>query len=265
MNSLGWPALASTFSSWHGKPRVLLNRVSIQREGTKPVNIIFFPHVRVMTSLDNNMPTSQDRSFSLVSLSKLSSVGPVFQGQEQLGRPEEGPLGPSETWNLVSFGCREGMCVSCSVMSDFLRSLWTAAHHAPLSIGFSRQDYWSGLSFLSPGDLSNPGLLYCRQILYHLSHQGSPKQTRPQCIDQESNWVSHVIGENSTTEPPTPLLRDFLKEYPRWCFIQLISKCRQACHALCLEDGLGFHPLPSAALAALWPLAGCFGGQSVVF
>ena len=181
---------------------------------TWAVNIIFFLYVRVMTSLDNNMPTSQDRSFTLESLSKLSSVGPVFQGQEQLGRPEEGrPSCPAGTWNLVSFGCREGMCVSRSVVSDFLRSLWTVAHHAPLSMGFSRQDYWSELSFPSPGDFPNPGLLYCRQILYHLSHQGSPKQTRPKCIHQESNWVSRVIGENSTTEPPMPLLsRGFLRE-----------------------------------------------------
>ena len=30
---------------------------------------------------------------------------------------------------------------------------WTVAHQAPLSIGFSRQEYWSGLPFPSPGDL----------------------------------------------------------------------------------------------------------------
>ena len=58
--------------------------------------------------------------------------------------------------------------------------LWTVAHQAPLSMGFSRQEYWSGLPGPSPGDLPhpglNPGLLHCRQILYHLSHQGSPKQ-----------------------------------------------------------------------------------------
>ena len=35
---------------------------------------------------------------------------------------------------------------------------WTAAHQAPLSIGFPRQESWSGLSFLPPGDLSNPGI-----------------------------------------------------------------------------------------------------------
>ena len=35
---------------------------------------------------------------------------------------------------------------------------WTVAHQAPLSIGFSRQEYWSGLPFPSPGDLPNPGI-----------------------------------------------------------------------------------------------------------
>ena len=35
---------------------------------------------------------------------------------------------------------------------------WTVAHQAPLSIGFSRQEYWSGLPFPSPGDLPDPGI-----------------------------------------------------------------------------------------------------------
>ena len=34
---------------------------------------------------------------------------------------------------------------------------WTVARQAPLSMGFSRQEYWSGLQFPSPGDLPNPG------------------------------------------------------------------------------------------------------------
>ena len=42
-------------------------------------------------------------------------------------------------------------------MSDSLRSyLWTVARQAPLSMGFSRQAYWSGLPFPSPGDLPDP-------------------------------------------------------------------------------------------------------------
>ena len=35
---------------------------------------------------------------------------------------------------------------------------WTIAYQAPPSMGFSRQEYWSGVPFLSPGDLSNPGI-----------------------------------------------------------------------------------------------------------
>ena len=35
---------------------------------------------------------------------------------------------------------------------------WTAAHQAPLSLGFSRQEYWAGLPFPSPGDLPHPGI-----------------------------------------------------------------------------------------------------------
>ena len=37
-------------------------------------------------------------------------------------------------------------------------TLWTVAYQAPLSIGFSRQEYWSGLPFPSPGHLPNPGV-----------------------------------------------------------------------------------------------------------
>ena len=35
---------------------------------------------------------------------------------------------------------------------------WTVAYQAPPSRGFSRQEYWSGLPFPSPGDLPNPGI-----------------------------------------------------------------------------------------------------------
>ena len=35
---------------------------------------------------------------------------------------------------------------------------WTVAHQAPLSMGFSRHEYWGGLPFPSPGDLPDPGI-----------------------------------------------------------------------------------------------------------
>ena len=46
--------------------------------------------------------------------------------------------------------------LSCSVVSDSLWPHGLLAHQAPLSMGFSRQEYWSGLPFPSPGDLPDP-------------------------------------------------------------------------------------------------------------
>ena len=43
-------------------------------------------------------------------------------------------------------------------MSHFFGTPWTVAQQAPLSMGFSRQDYWSGLTFPPPGDLPDPGI-----------------------------------------------------------------------------------------------------------
>ena len=58
---------------------------------------------------------------------------------------------------------------------------WTVALQAPLSMGFSRQEYKSGQPFsgdllqgIFPTQGSNMGLLHCRQILNHMSHQESP-------------------------------------------------------------------------------------------
>ena len=62
---------------------------------------------------------------------------------------------------------------SCPTLCDLMSS---SLHQAPPSMGFSRQEYWSGLPFLQgifPTQGSNPGLPHCRQTLYRLSHQGS--------------------------------------------------------------------------------------------
>ena len=55
---------------------------------------------------------------------------------------------------MLSWGC---VCM-CSVMSNSFAAAWTVAHQAPLSVEFSRQENWSGLSFPSPGYLPNPGI-----------------------------------------------------------------------------------------------------------
>ena len=69
------------------------------------------------------------------------------------------------------------LCISRSVLSNSATPR-AIARQAPLSMGFSRQEYWSGLPFPSPGDLPNPviklaSLLHCGRILYCLGRQGS--------------------------------------------------------------------------------------------
>ena len=55
---------------------------------------------------------------------------------------------------------------------------WTVSHQAPPSMEFSRQEYWSGLPFPSPGSFptqgSNLGLPHCGQTLYPSEPPGNP-------------------------------------------------------------------------------------------
>ena len=61
-----------------------------------------------------------------------------------------------------------------------LANPWTVAYQTPLSMGFSRQEYWSGLPFTSPGDLPNPGIEPRTPALeadsQQLSYKGRPMQ-----------------------------------------------------------------------------------------
>ena len=76
------------------------------------------------------------------------------------------------------------VCVCCGfshlVVSDSA-TLWTVVCQPPLSMGFPRQEYWSGGHFFLQGIFPTQGLnlsllylLHCRLILYTLGHQGSP-------------------------------------------------------------------------------------------
>ena len=75
-------------------------------------------------------------------------------------------------------------------MSNSSAILWTTAHQASLSMGFSRQEYWSGLTFPSPGDLPDPGI----------------EPTSPA-----------LQADTLTSEPPgKPMIRHLLK----WNYVQ---------------------------------------------
>ena len=67
------------------------------------------------------------------------------------------------------------------LVSQLCTALWDpmdCSRQVPVSRGFSRQEYWSGLPFPPLGDLPDPGIkhwsLHCRRILYILNHQGGP-------------------------------------------------------------------------------------------
>ena len=82
------------------------------------------------------------------------------------------------------------MCVREHVRCRFspvqlFATWWTVVHQGPLSMGFSRQEYWSGFPSPPPGIFpiqgSNLCLLYCRWSLYPLNHLGSFQEY---CIPQ---------------------------------------------------------------------------------
>ena len=67
--------------------------------------------------------------------------------------------GSKDTLKAVERSTSRFCCYfSCSIISDSFETPWTIAHQIPLSIRFSRQEYWSGLPFPSPGDHPGPGI-----------------------------------------------------------------------------------------------------------
>ena len=82
-----------------------------------------------------------------------------------------------DTGYLESDGGTGGLLFSCSVVSDSFATTWTVGHQAPLSMEFSRQEYWSELPSPSPRDIPdqglNPNLLHWQVGSLPLSHQGS--------------------------------------------------------------------------------------------
>ena len=78
-------------------------------------------------------------------------------------------LGSSDPWGSVFPVCTHSRQCACpdslsvcvlsrSVVSDSFQPQWTIARQAPLSMGFPRQEYWSGLPFPPAGDLPDPGM-----------------------------------------------------------------------------------------------------------
>ena len=64
------------------------------------------------------------------------------------------------SWNVLVLVSQSCVKVKVKLLSrvQLFATPWTETYQAPQSMGFSRQEYWSGLPFPSPGDLPNPGI-----------------------------------------------------------------------------------------------------------
>ena len=86
------------------------------------------------------------------------------------------------TTSDYSLSTRHDCVFNCSVVVDSLQSHGLQPTRLLCPCGFSRQEYQSGLLCPPPGIFPtqgrSPGLLHCRWILHHLSHQESPDMTR---------------------------------------------------------------------------------------
>ena len=84
-----------------------------------------------------------------------------------------GPIGLFWRVLLVSYYFQAGKCYSLSCVR-LIQTPWTVDRQAPLSLGFPRQENWSGLPFPSPGDFPNPGIKPVSPTLQAGSLQSEP-------------------------------------------------------------------------------------------
>ena len=75
--------------------------------------------------------------------------------------------------------------LSCFGHVQLLEIPWTIAHQAPLSMGLSQQEYWSGLTFPSPGDLPNPGIKPASPALQADSFTAEPSGKPSECYTHQ--------------------------------------------------------------------------------
>ena len=92
------------------------------------------------------------------------------------------------------------MHASCFNHVRFYETLWTIAHQAPLSMGFSREEYWSGLPFPSLRDLPDPGIKPVSLIFLHWQVGSLP--VGPPGKPQKNNKHKWKCNEGGLPQPP---------------------------------------------------------------
>ena len=128
----------------------------------------------------------------------LPACGPTPAPRAELQGPVSScPCLIPSTWSSVGCTCVLNLC-----HVQLLATPWTVAPQAPLSMGFCRQESWSGLPFPSPGDLPDPGIEPVSLVLQAgslpLSLQGSPpggaQWVCNKCpLKGQTSWSEHRV------------------------------------------------------------------------
>ena len=149
-----------TMKNWHSKPHSILQ-----------VDLILMTPFTLQEGTTHTLPGKDDKVFTR--LSPPNTVGPLEPQVPHCGinqsriksiqKKEKKFYKSSIKWD-IAFTCTYNYLPSIVVVVE-LPSLvqqfvtpWTIDHQAPLSMGFPRQEYWSGLPFPVPGDLPDPGI-----------------------------------------------------------------------------------------------------------
>ena len=102
-----------------------------------------------------------------------------------------------------------------SVLSASFVTSWTAAHQAPLSMGFSRQEYWSGLLCPPPGDLPYPRIEPMSSALpgrfFTPEPLGKPPHVKSRC-----RYFRSIVVVPQSSQRPELLLSSASKDHSVW-------------------------------------------------
>ena len=105
---------------------------------------------------------------------------------------------------------------------------WTVAHQAPPSMGFSRQEYWNGLPFPSPGDLPDPGIEPSSPALQEDALTSEPPG-KPQGGSKKKEKLKNKIAAIQKKHKPIPNAANssFLSvKYVLWFYLFIFNLSR---------------------------------------
>ena len=150
-----------------------------------------------------------------------NSVRPQRRQPTRLPRPWDSPGKNTGVGCHCLLQCMKVKVKSLSRVRLFATP-WTAAHQAPPSMGFSRQEYWSGLPFPSPGDVPDPGIEARSPALQADALTSEPERfplwdtATLNCLNLGMIHIFSVHIYSKRSSPSAPL-----------------SKCSMAHHSMC--------------------------------